>query len=383
MAEEPEQVLIQVAAAPELAGEERGLHGAVGEQHVHPADQHRGGQHHQEGDRDHGPDEDRQAAPPHARGPVVDHGHDDVEPGQDDRDPHQAERHRVGVRTLGSLHAERRVAGPPERESADQDAGEQDDEGGRGQPEGERLQPGEGHPLGADHQRHQVVAERAEHDRRHQHHHHRAVLAHHLDVGAGIEHVVGRRQQFRPDRHREQAGRAEVDDHSDQVLDADDLVVQGVPEEPGDAGRRLVFLFEDRHRLAEHLPEQVVEHAQAAEPADRPEHVPEDEREVVRIGQRVAGVAAGQEVAQPVTNHVAEHGADQSSVDRGPHPPRPGRTRGRRSLSRRVLCLLRLYFDGHPVTSSSERLRMRVMGSEGLVTAAPGRRGGSSTRWRR
>ena len=251
--------------------------------------------------------------------------------------------------TLSGAYPVQPVGNPPS-----QHGGEQDHIGRRGQPEGERLEAGERHPLGPDHQRQQVLAERPEHDRRHHHHHHRAVLAHHHQVRAGVHDVVGRRQQLGPDGHREQATGAEVDDHPDQVLEADHLVVQREPEVPGQPARRLFLLLGYWHRLADHLPEQVVEHAEAAQPADGAEHVAEHEREVVHVGQRVPGVAVGQHVAEPVPEEVADDGADEAGVEGRPHPPRPGRAGGGRPSARGLLRLLRLYLDGHPVTSSSQ-----------------------------
>jgi hypothetical protein len=61
--EEPEHVLVQVAAAAELVHEEGGLRGPVHQQHVHAADEHRREHHQLPGD--HGP-EARQPAPAHA-----------------------------------------------------------------------------------------------------------------------------------------------------------------------------------------------------------------------------------------------------------------------------------------------------------------------------
>ena len=153
-----------------------------------------------------------------------------LKPARIDRHAHEPERHGVGVCAHGGLDRQRRVPGPAEREPAKQQTRQQNDEGARRQPERQRLDAREGDPLGADHDRHQVVAERAEDDRGHQHHHHGAVLADDLHVDLRGEDVVRRGEQLSPDRHGEQASRAEIDDHADQVLDADHLVVELVPE---------------------------------------------------------------------------------------------------------------------------------------------------------
>ena len=182
MAEEPEQVLVQEAAAAELVGEERGLEGPVGEPHVARPDQHRHRQHLQERHREHRPDEHGEPAPAHAGRPVVDNGDDHVEAGQDHRDAHQAEREEVGVLPLRGLGGQRLVTGPAGGEPAHQHGGQQDDVRGRSEPEAERLEPRERDPLRPDQQRAEVLAERPEDDRRHHHHHHRAVLADHHQV---------------------------------------------------------------------------------------------------------------------------------------------------------------------------------------------------------
>src|SRR4029077_4090285 len=96
------------------------------------------------------------------------------------------------------------------------------------------------------------------------------------------------------------------------------------------------------------------EYAQPGQPADHADDIAEDEREVVHVRQCVPGVVPGQEVAQPVTDEVADDGADDPGVYGRAHPPWPGQARADRSGSRRFLRLLRLYLDGHPVTSSSQ-----------------------------
>ena len=349
VAEEPEQVLVQVRAAAQLVDEERGLRRAVGDDHVHAADQHRRGQHEQEAGGQHRPDEHRQPAPAHAGRPVADDRDDDVEAGQDDRDAHQAERERVRVHALARLDGQRRVAGPAGREAAEQEAGQQDHVGARGEPEGQRLEPRERDPLRADHDRHQVVAERPDDDRGHHHHHHGAVLADHLQVGGGAEHVVARREQLGPDRHGQQAAGEEVDQHADQVLDADHLVVERVPEVPGEAADGFPLLLKLRYRPAEHLPDQVVEHAEPDQPAEHQEGIAEHDRHVVAVGRPAARrqEARGHEVAEPVPEDIADDRADERGVPCRAQPPRALLGRAARLTSAGRLRAFRLGFDGH------------------------------------
>jgi len=184
------------------------------------------------------------------------------------------------------------------------------------------------------------------------------VLADDLDVHGRVEQVVARREQLGADRHREQAGRAEVDDHADQVLDPDHLVVQGEPEVLGQAVTDRLGLFLGLHpdRLADHLAEQVVEHAEPDQPADDRESVAEHDRPVAGVGQREVRVLGGhvarlQEVAKQVPEQVADYRPDDRGVDRGTHPPRPPTRAGRLAAAGSVR-LFRLCLDGHAVTSS-------------------------------
>jgi hypothetical protein len=177
------------------------------------------------------------------------------------------------------------VAWVASREPAEQDGGQQDDVGGRGEPEPECLEARERDPLRPDQQRAKVLAERPQHDRRHHHHHHRAVLAHHHQILLGADDVIVRRQQLGPDRHGEQAAGQEVSDHAVQVLDAHYLVVQREPEVLGQAGPLLAkepgLLGQ---RLAPHQQEEVVKDAQAGQPPDDRERVPQHDRDVVLVG---------------------------------------------------------------------------------------------------
>jgi hypothetical protein len=110
------------------------------------------------------------------------------------------------------------------------------------------------------------------------------VLAHDLHVDLRAEHVMHRRQQFRPDRHREQAGGAEVDEHADQVLNAHHLVVERVPEVAGQAGCLVLGQGARHHRRAAgYLPQEIAEDSEPGQPADDRQHVSEHDRPVAGV----------------------------------------------------------------------------------------------------
>ena len=141
----------------------------------------------------------------------------------------------------------------------------------------------ERHPPRADHERHEVVAERAEHARRHHHQHHRAVQADERQVVAGLDEgrVVAR--QLAADEHRVEPGDEEEEQHRDEVLDRDDLVVGAEAEV---APRRRA----PRARAASAggpmmRPERVAEEAEPGDPAERREAEPHEDRDVVLVGR--------------------------------------------------------------------------------------------------
>ena len=103
------------------------------------------------------------------------------------------------------LVVQRRVARPAGREAAEEDRRRQDPAGRHQQPEGERLDPREGHPPRADHHRHEVVGERAEDRARHHPHHHRAVQPDEGQVLGRHGRPAVRAQELEADQHRVQA----------------------------------------------------------------------------------------------------------------------------------------------------------------------------------
>ena len=251
-------------------------------------DQHRRGEHHQRGRRDHAPDEDRQPRPRQSRGP---HGHDrrdHVQPEQRHRDADEREEDDVAVHPRVRLDVQRLVARPAGGEAAEEDGRLEDHAAGHEQPERQRLDARERHAPCADQDRDQVVAERAEDPARHHPHHHRAVEADDRQVRAGGEHLVRRAQQLDPDQHRVQAADEQEGADSDEVLDADDLVVGAEPEVAADPLR---LLLPQRRRIAAQPGERVVEEAEPDQEADHAAEIREHDRQLVRVDRGEVGDA--------------------------------------------------------------------------------------------
>ena len=172
--EEPEEVLPQVRRTAARGHEERGLADAVEHLHEDHAPPATGAASSPRKEvTKHPPDEERQLGHAQPRGALGEDRGDHVEAGQRDGEADQPEGDQVGVHAAHRLVGERRVARPAGGEAAEEDAGEQDQAGRRQQPEGERLEPREGHAPRADHDRHEVVAERPDDRRRgHEDHQH-------------------------------------------------------------------------------------------------------------------------------------------------------------------------------------------------------------------
>ncbi len=248
VAEDPEQVLVQVVAAPGGRQEEVCLHRPVERLHREDRDQHRSCEHHEQRRRDDAPDEDREARPRQTRSTHRHDRGDHVQAQQRHRDPDQGEEEDVVVHPRVALVRERRVARPAGGEAAEEDRRRQDRAGRHQEPERERLDTWEGHPPRADHDRDQVVGERAEDRARHDPHHHRAVQADDRQVRPCGERLVVRAEQLGADQHRVQAADEEEQPDPPQVLDADDLVVGAEPEVARPAVR---LLLAQRRRVAE------------------------------------------------------------------------------------------------------------------------------------
>ena len=162
MAEEPEQVLEQVGAASRGAWKNEVC--AVRSKPHHQEDGRQDGrrEHHQARGRERAPAEDGQPPPGQPGRPHRHDRRDQVEPEERHRDPDEDEEDDVGVHPHVRLVVERPVAGPAGGKAAEEDGAGEDRPGRHQQPEGERLDPREGHPLRADHQGDEVVGERAE-----------------------------------------------------------------------------------------------------------------------------------------------------------------------------------------------------------------------------
>ena len=246
------------------------------------------------------------------------------------------------------LGRERRVARPAGREAAEEDRRRQDRAGRHQEPERERLDPREGHPPGADHDRDEVVRERAEDPARHHPHHHRAVHADDRQVRAGGEDLVVRSQQLGADQHRVQAADEEEQPDAPEVLDADDLVVGAEAEVARPAS---LLLLPQRRRVAEQALDRVVEEAEADEEAD--------DRRRCRRGRRTARCSRCR---------------------------RSSRCSGRRSRARRTSRRTSRRRRGRAPVMRLKPIRRRQSGGCGAATAASvirlssSARGGSCTR---
>ena len=326
MAEEPEQVLEQVGAAAGAGEEEGGLNAAVEGDHQQGGDQHRRRKHHQDRGAEGGPAEDRQAAPGQARRAHGDDRGDQVQPQEGHRDTDQGEEEDVGVEAVVGLVVERGVSRPTGWEATEEDRRDEDRPGRHQQPEGERLDPGEGHPPRADHQRHEVVGERAEDARSHHSHHHRAVQAYQRQVVAGIEDLRRGTQQLGPNQHRVEAGDEKEEADPEQVLDPDDLVVGAEPEVAADAAR---LVLEDGSLATDHPAQRVAGEAEADQKTDHGKQVSEHQRDVVLVRVSEVVEAFGVDLmAQPPAEVEADDQQDDAreevEADQAP-PERPCR----------------------------------------------------------
>jgi len=248
--EEPEQVLVHDRVAAAGGVEEVRVEVSVREQHRDRAGQDRQRQKQQEHGHQHRPDEQRHPVQGHSRRAHVEDGGDEVDGAQDRGGAGQVDRQDGQVHGGASVARgrQRRIEGPA---AAEAEAGTavhehrdaQQDPGRHQQPERDIVHPREGHVRRADHQRHEPVAEAADH-RRHDHeedhdqgvggdHHVVAVLAG-LDQAelrqqaAVAEHLDARLGQFPADQAGERPAHQARHDGEQQVQGADVLVVGGI-----------------------------------------------------------------------------------------------------------------------------------------------------------
>ena len=162
VAEEPEQVLPQHRRAVVGRVEPVRAEVPVGQEH-----RDRGGDGRQRDDQQHRvdqdrPDEQRDPAPAHARRPHVDDRHVEVDRADERGDAGEVDQEDPGILAAAGrvLDArERRIAPPAGFRRMPEQRGVEDDAARQQQPERERVEAREGHVPGADHQRHEVVAE--------------------------------------------------------------------------------------------------------------------------------------------------------------------------------------------------------------------------------
>ena len=241
VAEEPEQMLEQQRIAAAFGREERGAEIAVGEQHGDRAREHGQRQQQQEHRDQDRPHEQRHLVQRHAgcahvedRGDEVDGAKDRRGAGQMDRQDREIHR-RSGMAGCGQRRVERpaRADAVGTRLALKEHRRQQQRKRSRQQPERDVVHARERHVGCPDHQRHDPVAEPADH-RRHDHEedHDQAVRGgeHIVDVRAVLagEDLNARMHQLHPDGDRHRTADATRDDCEHQVHRADVLVVRRI-----------------------------------------------------------------------------------------------------------------------------------------------------------
>jgi len=239
--------------------EEAGASSAVEQQKDTCREENAEGQQAEDGGDEPRPAGQRHAQQRHALGAQIDQCGDEVQRahqrrGAEDRDAHDPEGHPCALSGTSDLAeaAERRIGGPATDGSAFryEERGDEDDERDKRRPEGEHVQRREGHILGADLNRQEVVSEAGlrrggEHHKDHDgavHGEQRQILfrqngaARHegkLEVGPGQvdTHEEGKRHAHEDAEEREQ-----------NVLNSDDLMIFAKDVFPDEPRRRLVVM---------------------------------------------------------------------------------------------------------------------------------------------
>jgi hypothetical protein len=246
VAEEPEQMLVQDRVTAARRVEERGAEMAVGEQHGDGARQNRQRQQEQEHRHQDRPHEQRHLMQGHARRAHVEDGGDEVDGAQDRgcaRDV-QREDGEVHGRAGRAGGGKRRIKRPA---AADTDTAaiafhehgkHQESEAERQEPEGNVVHARERHIRRPDHQRHQPVAEAADHGGHdHEEHHDQAVAGHEDVKGVRfLEHLQAGIHQLGAHHHGEEAADAARHDRKDQVHGPDVFVIGGIDVAPPAGG---------------------------------------------------------------------------------------------------------------------------------------------------
>jgi hypothetical protein len=236
VAEDPEQVLPQERLAATGGSEEVEPRPPLQLQEDVGQGEGREGEDDRQGHGQLAPDEDRHPVERHARGPHLEDRDDEVDRPGGGRDPHedQAEGVEVGVgpRRVDRV-GQRRVGEPPVVGQVVHDERRvEEDAGGEEHPVAEGVEPGEGHVSGADHERHQVVAEPRQHRRGEEEHHRHAVHGEQLVVRLGVDHVEVGVGQLEPHHQRLDPAEDEEQEPGVEVPLPDPLVVDGGEERP-------------------------------------------------------------------------------------------------------------------------------------------------------
>ena len=231
---EPEQVLEQHRVAATLRVEDAEAEDAFHEQHHDGDGDHRRAEHLNQARGVVRPDEERQLEPVHAGRTHPVNRDDEVEPGQDRREPGDEDAERrgghVGARRRGAVW---RVEGPARVDTAGDDGEQREYAANHVDVPAEQVDPREREVFRADHRRNQEVAEHRRHRRNQEEEHHdHAVQREELVVGVGLEQVALRRRELEPDAHGKQAAEEEEYRDRDQVEDRDALVVLGEQPRP-------------------------------------------------------------------------------------------------------------------------------------------------------
>ena len=237
---EPEQVLKEQRVAAQGRVEDADSQKAFQDDEDKRHGQDRHGQEKNETGGINRPDEDRQAPPGQTRRPQPVDGDDEVEAGEDRREPgdDNADQRRGHI-VMGGLRAVWSVERPAGVEPVGQYGIERPSGGHHEKIPARQVDARESQVLGADHQRDAEVAEHRRHDRHEKE-------EHHDDAVNGEEPVIGVRfHQAALGRHQVQAddgdGAAADEEHrgdGEQVEDGDALVVPG--QQPGDQAVRHV-----------------------------------------------------------------------------------------------------------------------------------------------
>ena len=244
---EPEQVLEQDRVAAERRIEDAHVEEAFGRDEEHGDRDHRRAQDHDQAGRVQRPHEERQPEPGQPRRPHPVHGDDEVQSGQDRREPGDEDAERggddVAVRRRRAVW---RVERPARVDSAAERRNQREEPAEHIDVPAQEVDPREGEVLRPDHDRDEEIAEHGR-DRRDQEeeHHHDAVHGEELVVRVGRHQVARRRQQLEPDDEREHAAEEEEGGDRREVQQRDPFMV--LRQQPGCGAVAVVQVIQGFH----------------------------------------------------------------------------------------------------------------------------------------